>query len=289
MSGPQYPPPPAAGSNAIGEFAIGVSPLGDIPAFDIWTTIASQYANSPILTQIITDITGYIDPTRNLNSFYDLIWNVDTAQGYGLDVWGRIVGVNRNVEVAISEWFGFSEALPGDLSFDTTQRFGLTPALGFSESTSFVPFGQGSFVQGQQWFSSGDQGGGAFFNGGALTSVYALPDNTYRLLIFAKAAANITSGSIPAINRILMNLFPNRGNCFVTEGYRGSPYFGFSESQNADTFGQAPFYDGESVPSMAMSYVFQFNLSPVEYSIVGQSGVLPKSTGVASSIVIEVA
>ena len=181
-----------------------------------------------------------------------------------------------------------NEALPGSLSFDNTQVYVNTPALGFSEATGFVPFGQGSFVVGQLWMSNGQaQGGGPFYNGEALTSIYELPDLSYRTLILAKAAFNITNGSIPAINQILMTLFPGRGNAFVREGYQGAAYFGFDESQNALTFGQGVFFDGETIMTMTMEYVFKFNLTPVEYSIVATSGVLPKSTGVAASVVIE--
>ena len=137
-----------AGSNAIGSFVIGVSPLGDIPPFDVWRTIISQYANSPILTRLIEDIFDYLDQTANFDAFFDFIWNVDTAQGYGLDVWGRIVGVNRILQVQVGDWFGFKEATPGS---DT--------------------FGQGPF-----------------YSGAPLTNSYALSDEAYRLLIFAKAA-----------------------------------------------------------------------------------------------------
>ncbi len=288
MSGPAYPPPPAAGSNAIGKFEIGVSPVGDIPNLDIWTTIVSQYANSPVLTGIIIDTAQAIDQTENLNAFYDNIWNIASAVGYGLDVWGRIVGVERTIQVQVTQWFGFNEATPGALSFDNTQIFYYTPALGFSEGKGFVPFGSGSFNLSPQWLSNGQtQGGGVFYNGAALTAIYSLQDKDYRTLILAKAAFNITNGSIPAINRILMTLFPGRGNAFVKEGYTGINYFGFIEQQNADTFGQGLFYIAEPIPSMTMEYVFQFKLSPVEYSIVATSGVLPKSTGVASSILIQ--
>ncbi|TIR44152.1 MAG: DUF2612 domain-containing protein, partial [Mesorhizobium sp.] len=75
------------------------------------------------------------------------IWDVDTAQGYGLDVWGRIVGVNRILQVTAGDWFGFQEASPGT-----------------------DPFGNG-----------------AFYSGAPLTSNFALSDEAYRLLILAKA------------------------------------------------------------------------------------------------------
>lgn len=235
-----------AEENPIGGFQIGISPIGTIEPFDVWSTVISQYANSPILMQLILNINGYLDPTANLDLFFDNIWNVDTAVGEGLSIWGRIVGVNRILQVEVGEWFGFAEALPG------------------SET-----FGQGSFYSGAQ-----------------LTENFSLSDETYRLLILAKAAANITNGSIPAINQILLSLFPHRGNCYVTEGGTPGTWFGFAESLNADGWNQASFYDGESIPTMVMAYTFEFPLSPVELAIVQNSGVLPKSTGVKASVVL---
>jgi hypothetical protein len=245
-TGPPYPRPPAGTLNGIGQFEIGVSPIGTQPTFDVWSTVISQYANSPILTQLILNIDAYLDQTRNLDAFYDSIMNVATAEGYGLDVWGRIVGVNRVLQVNAGNWFGFDEASPGSYTF-----------------------GQGSF-----------------YSGTSLTSNYALSDEAYRTLIYAKAAANITDGSIPAINRILMMLFPNRGNAYVTEGSQVGDWFGFAESTNAQGFNQASFYSGASISTMTMTYTFEFQLSAVELAIVQNSGVLPKPTGVAASVVI---
>lgn len=111
MPGPGAPyphPDPAPGSNAIGSFVIGVSPIGTIPAFDIWATVMSQYANSPRLMAMITSYNEAVDPTEWLDSFYDMIWNVKTAVGYGLDIWGAIVGANRAIAIpSPEEWFGF--------------------------------------------------------------------------------------------------------------------------------------------------------------------------------------
>jgi hypothetical protein len=247
MSGPPYPPGPLPGSNAIGSFTIGVSPLGTIKQFQYRMTEISQYANSSIIDALIDNLSAYIDQTQNFDAFYDNIWNVNTAVGIGLDIWGRIVGVTRNLTIAVGNWFGFAEALPGPYTF----------------------------------------GQGAFYSGATLTSTYALSDNAFRTLIFAKAMANITNGSITAINAILRSLFPHRGNCYVIEGILSSSWFGFAESRNAQPFGQAPFYSGSpTLTGMQMSYVFQFALSPVEIAIVEQSGVLPKPTGVAASFFI---
>lgn len=219
MSGPPYPHPnPVPGSNAIGKFIIGVSPVGTIPAFDFWVTVISQYANSPILTTLISNFYQYIDQTQNLDSFFDLIWNVLTAQGYGLDVWGRIVGVSR-----------------------TFQSPSTTKNLGFDEAT---------VVNADPWNQS------PFYSGPSLQSTFSLSDTDFRRLILAKAAFNITDGSIPSINQLLLNLFPNRGNCYVTD-------------------------DG----NMAMTYTFNFVLSTQEIGMLFQSGVLPKPTGVLATIV----
>ena len=246
-SGPPYPHPnPAPNSNQIGQFQIGVSPIGTISPFDVWTTVISQYANSPILTTLITDYAQYIDMTANFDAFYDNIWNIDTAIGRGLDIWGRILDVSRILKVPAGSNFGFAEAFGAGI--DT--------------------FGAASF-----------------YTGGNLTENFALTDSAYRTLLFAKALFNITDGSIPAINQILLNLFPNRGNCYVAEGYPFlGLYFGFHEAIDTQPFNQAPFYSGSAQPIMTLTYVFQFALSAVEFAIVSQSGAIPKPTGVKAFV-----
>lgn len=73
-------------------------------------TIISQYANAPTLTQLVANMNDYLDPGANFDAFFNLIWDVDTAVGYGLDVWGRIVVVSRVLNVSVGSWFGFAEA-----------------------------------------------------------------------------------------------------------------------------------------------------------------------------------
>jgi hypothetical protein len=217
VSGPPYPPLAAPGSNGIGLFIIGVSAIGTIQSFEYRRTIISEYANSVVLTQLIADFNDYIDQTQNLDAFYDLVWNVDSAQGWGLDVWGRIVGVSRTLHVVEDqEYLGFAEAGIGSNPFN------------------------------QQ----------PFYSGAILTSNFQLSDDAFRVLIFAKALANISDGSIPAINQILLKLFRGRGNCYVTDGL-----------------------------DMTMTYTFRFQLTPVELAIIEQSGVLPKPTGVFAEVV----
>ena len=186
---------------------------------DYGPTILSQYGNSPTVLALLEAINQWFDPAALIDEWYRLVWDVSTAQGYGLDVWGRIVGVQRVLNVALDLYWGYAEAT----------------------TLSALPYGEG-----------------IFYSGEPLTSNYALSDEAYRLLIMAKAAANITDGSIPSINAILMALFPGRGNAWVADGL-----------------------------DMTMTYTFAFTppLSPVEQAVVEQSGVLPRSTGVTMLVV----
>jgi Protein of unknown function (DUF2612) len=63
-----------------------------------WTqTLLSRFAGSPILVSLISSFNAAIDPSANIAAFLQYIWNVKTAVGYGLNVWGAIVGVSRVV------------------------------------------------------------------------------------------------------------------------------------------------------------------------------------------------
>jgi hypothetical protein len=178
-------------------------------------TIISQYAASPTLVQLVEDMDAYVDPAVDFDAFYDYVWNVATAVGWGLDVWGRIVGVGRVVQIPTGD-----------------------PLFGFTEGAG-EPFGQGTF-----------------FSGTGGTDNYALSDAAYRTLIYAKALSNICDGSMAAINQIMRNLFPGRGNCYCTDG-----------------------------ANMTMTYTFDFALTAVELAVVSQTGVLAKPAGVVASIV----
>lgn len=217
MSGPPVPhPDPAPLSNTIGSFQIGVSPIGDISTFDPWATVINQYANSPILTAIINSFNAAVDQTQDLSNFFDDIWNILTAQGYGLEVWGRILNVSRTIPI------------PVDGSF-----------LGFNEASSWTGFNQGPF----------------FGGGSQLTQNVILSDTDFRTLLLAKAASNISDGSIPSINAILLSLFPGRGPCWVVDN-----------------------------ENMTLTYAFSFTLSSTDLAIILLSGVLPTGAGVSASV-----
>ena len=60
-------------------------------------TIISQYGNSATISQLIQNMNDYIDPSTDIDNFYNFVFNVETAQGFGLDIWGRIVNISRLV------------------------------------------------------------------------------------------------------------------------------------------------------------------------------------------------
>lgn len=107
-----------------------------------------------------------------------MVWNMHTAQGYGLDVWGRIVGVSRVLTLSSQSYTGFFEA--SDL---TEEGFNQTP----------------------------------WYQGVEATSNYRLADDGYRQLIYAKALANIADGSVLQINQVLMTLFAGQGDAYVRD------------------------------------------------------------------------
>jgi len=210
---------------------------------DVEQTIISQYANSPTLVRLVQNMNAHVDPRADFDAFFDFVWNVDTAQGFGLDIWGRVVNIKRDLLIPDDHvYFGFGEAAPWAYPFD------------------------------QAPFYSGDP---------PVSHTYRLDDEAYRTLILVKALANISSTTAPSINRLLQNMFAGRGRCYVNDlggmqmrytfeflltpyefaimtqsgalprpaGVNATliavslPVFGFSEAgtDSAAPFGQAPF------------------------------------------------
>jgi hypothetical protein len=216
---------------------------------DFEQTVISQYANSPTIMRLIHNMNTYIDPTADIDNFYDFIWNVDTAQGFGLDIWGEIVNISRYLLISEAQtYFGFQDGL---------------------SNADYAPFGQESFYSGEA----------------AATQTYALSDDNYRTLIMAKALANISISTPSSINQLLRNIFGGRAYCvdlgnmmmqyifeyvltplqraiitqsgimlrptgvYATMMTTVLPCFGFSESgtYSAAPFGQAPFITEDAI------------------------------------------
>ena len=182
-------------------------------------TVASQYANSLILQAILANLNAYLDPTALLDDFYNNIWNIETAVGYGLDVWGRILGVTRYISIPTAnlDVVGFSTP---DNAWDTMSS---APLWGGYPSSS---------------------------------TQFALSDDSFRTLLFAKALSNISDCSALAINQMLQLLFSTQGKCYVVD-----------------------------TGNMTMLLVFEFQLDQISLSILQQSGIIPRPAGVLAYII----
>ncbi len=60
--------------------------------------IQSQYGASAKLLNLLAGFQEKIEPTADVDLFYEKFFNIHTAQGPGLDGWGRILGVARTIE-----------------------------------------------------------------------------------------------------------------------------------------------------------------------------------------------
>lgn len=181
---------------------------------DNWReTIISQYDNSPRLLGVVAGENSVIDPAVDIRAFYNEVFNPFTASGWGLDCWGRIVGIDRLITLQ-----------------------GSVKAFGF-QGSGLQPFNQAPFYSPN------------------VTSNYRLGDNAYRDLIFLKAAINISNGSLADINRIMAQLFKNRGKAWVIH-----------------------------TGTMQIRFGFDFNLLPYERALLAREDVPPKPAGVGFDV-----
>ena len=147
--------------------------------FDIDETILSQYSASPRIKALLLLFNILSDPKAVIKLFYDKVFNILTAEGAGLDVWGNIIGLGRNIKVKskarTDKFFGFenSEEAPFDVS--------------------------------------------PFYSDDADSEIISLADNAYRELLLIKAAANIASTNAENMTELLERLYSGRGDFYILE------------------------------------------------------------------------
>lgn len=80
--------------------------------------IIRQYENSPILSEIINKAVGNILPVSDIDNLYSSVMDIYSAHGFALDIWGRIVGIDRSIPDDVTPvFFGFDGAT-GSEGFD---------------------------------------------------------------------------------------------------------------------------------------------------------------------------
>ncbi|MBM3073488.1 DUF2612 domain-containing protein [Lelliottia sp. RWM.1] len=142
-------------------------------------TILTQYSASTRLLSIIDTFNQAISLDDFTDEFIAKVWDLTTNETFGLDIWGKIVGIGRYITAPIdSDSFGFSEADNGASDYP-------------------LPFNDSPFFAGIQ----------------ETTSV-RLADDAYRTLILCKAFSNISIATIPDINKFLRMLFAGRGKAY---------------------------------------------------------------------------
>ena len=140
-------------------------------------TILTEYSASDKLLAIIDTFNQALSLDDFTDDFIEQVWDIDTCGAFGLDMWGKIVGIDRQLTIDINDnYFGFFEADTGGDGYPTT------------------------FDDGQ------------FFNCKQSTSNVTMNDMQYRTAILAKAFTNISVSTIPEINRLLKILFFGRGS-----------------------------------------------------------------------------
>lgn len=156
-------------------------------------TVQREYSNSTTMLELLASFDQWVDLTQFSSDFLTYVWNIDTAVGFGLDIWGRILGQSRYIQIAQT---------PGD-------NFGFD--IGATPGTNWQPWNQAPFY--------GGQAGG--------TVSFALADEFYRKLLLVKAAANIASSDCPSINSLMRAMFGDRGRCYVGYDINAPMHIGY--------------------------------------------------------------
>ncbi|HEN3634125.1 DUF2612 domain-containing protein [Yersinia sp. 1652 StPb PI] len=144
-------------------------------------TILTQYSASNRILSIIDTFNQAVSLSDFTDEFIEKVWDITTCETFGLDMWGKVVGVSRYIRAEIdNDCFGFSEADDG----------GGYPS----------PFGDSPFYAGTQE-----------------TETVRLSNEAYRTLILCKAFSNISIATIKDINRFLTMLFLDRGRAYCAD------------------------------------------------------------------------
>lgn len=126
--------------------------------------IQSQYSASKKILALADGFQTRIDPRVDIEIFYQKMFDIYTAEGFGLDNWGVILGIGRTIDgPPLGDCFGFD----GSLLYPFNQR-PFAPDYSLAERT---------FV--------------------------TLDDETFRLLLLYKALANISASDAATQNKLL--------------------------------------------------------------------------------------
>ena len=150
--------------------------MKDFTSFDTWDiaeTVQSQYATSKRMRAVIDAFWQAINPKSDIDLLYKKLINPRTAEGWGLDIWGRIVAIGRSY-LAVE---------------DDTPYFGFDPPEGV-KNERLNSFGNAPFYK-------------------QVMGKVRLADTMYRTYVFLKALINISNSSLASLNQAVKLLFPD--------------------------------------------------------------------------------
>ena len=150
--------------------------MKDFTSFDTWDiaeTVQSQYATSKRMRAVIDAFWQAINPKSDIDLLYKKLVNPRTAEGWGLDIWGRIVAIGRSY-LAVE---------------DDTPYFGFDPPEGV-KNERLNSFGNAPFYK-------------------QVMGKVRLADTMYRTYVFLKALINISNSSLASLNQAVKLLFPD--------------------------------------------------------------------------------
>ena len=150
--------------------------MKDFTSFDTWDiaeTVQSQYATSKRMRAVIDAFWQAINPKSDIDLLYRKLVNPRTAEGVGLDIWGRIVAIGRSY-LAVD---------------DDTPYFGFDPPEGV-KNERLNSFGNAPFYK-------------------QVMGKVRLADTMYRTYVFLKALINISNSSLASLNQAVKLLFPD--------------------------------------------------------------------------------
>ena len=150
--------------------------MKDFTSFDTWDiaeTVQSQYATSKRMRAVIDTFWQAINPKSDIDLLYKKLVNPRTAEGWGLDIWGRIVAIGRSY-LAVD---------------DDTPYFGFDPPEGV-KNERLNSFGNAPFYK-------------------QVMGKVRLADTMFRTYVFLKALINISNSSLASLNQAVKLLFPD--------------------------------------------------------------------------------
>ena len=85
--------------------------MEEIKKFDIETTIYLRYQNKPKIGVLLRTI-NWIDPKKDLDNLFNKVLNFQSIDigTFGLDLYGLLLNMNRNINIISQDYFGFQNS-----------------------------------------------------------------------------------------------------------------------------------------------------------------------------------